>query len=122
MNEHSDEQALKQKLATAFVNSTRDAQRRTFLQFVAMEKKELKPCRKALVDLGFTGLGVDLLTSVRETVNDASFEYQPLDRLQQPAGGNPGMSEAELEAIREHWWEHSAPTPEVYFTDVMWAK
>ena len=120
LDEHSDEQALKKKLGTAFANSTHDAQRRTFLQFVVDEKEELKPCRRALVDLGFTGLGVDLLKSVRETVNEASFEYRPLDRLQPSAGGNPGLSEEAREAIREHWWEHSAPTPEVYFTDLMW--
>ena len=120
LDEHSDEQALKKKLGTAFANSTHDAQRRTFLQFVVDEKEELKPCRRALVDLGFTGLGLDLLKSVRETVSDASFEYQPLERLQPSAGGNPGLSEEAREALREHWWEHSAPTPEVYFTDLMW--
>ena len=120
LNEHSDEQALKKKLGVAFANSTRDGQRRTFLQFVVEEKEELKPCRRALVDLGFTGLGLDLLQSVRETVNEASFEYQPLERLQPSAGGNPGLSEEARAAIREHWWEHSAPTPEVYFTDLMW--
>ena len=120
LDEHSDEQALKKKLGTAFANSTHDAQRRTFLQFVVDEKEELKPCRRALVDLGFTGLGLDLLQSVRETVNEASFEYQPLERLQPSAGGNPGLSEEARAAIREHWWEHSAPTPEVYFTDLMW--
>ena len=30
------------------------------------------------------------------------------------------LAEEAREALREHWWEHSAPTPEVYFTDLMW--
>ena len=72
----ADADKLKEKLGTAFRNSTLVEDRRNFLQFVTEHSRNTLVARYK-----FTGLGKELLKTVRASVNEPGYEFGPFEKV-----------------------------------------
>ena len=100
----ADADKIKERIGTAFRNSTLDEDRRTFVQFVSEHSRDVLVERYK-----FTGLGEVLLKNVRDTKAQPDFQFKPFPKQgRKGIGGrkrisdDPEKNAALLDLYEEH--------------------